>query len=108
MKKTIRDVIEGAIALIEQGWTQGEAHAIIDGQDFYCLAGALDKAAYGNFEGSRCAFVLVEAMVRRETCFNRVVCFNDGKNTSKEDVLLILKGALDRTVQPLPFEGDSK
>ncbi len=114
--KTLEEIIEGAIALIQQGWTQGSGHRVDeDGQDHYCTIGALSTCAdrlVGSIHLPECwaiyvaAFERVEEQIRQEVADPNskwisvfpipptIVSFNDCKKTSKEDVLLILKKSL--------------
>jgi hypothetical protein len=41
MEKSTTQVLQEARALVEQGWTQGPYHAVVDGMDCYCALGAI-------------------------------------------------------------------
>lgn len=42
---TTGEVLKAARALVTEGWTQFSSRAVIDGQDCYCVMGALNSAA---------------------------------------------------------------
>ncbi len=91
--KTVDEVIEEAISLIQQGWIQGVTHIEVNGQDRYCILGAFDSAAERRSSLFTGAVVRVRAVISIDHPFHSVAAFNDAPTTTKEDVLLVLKKA---------------
>lgn len=78
------DVLKGARALIEQGWTQGLDHDVVDGVDCYCLSGAL--AQQKDWQ---------DASELLHSLRPDFVDWNDRPDRTKEEVLELLDQAIE-------------
>lgn len=89
------DVLDGAAALLRQGWVRHDFSRVVNDVLCYCLVGALSTAAAGAGDVYRLVFDAVadEVLIRGEESLSE---FNDVRATSVEDVLDVIEAAKAR------------
>ena len=81
--------------IVERGWTK---HKMYDQErQNFCLLGAFSRVGRGQNGIVFNDVQIVRKVIQQNTRYAQIVSFNDAKETTKEDILLMLDKAIAET-----------